>query len=182
MAYWCHGHAKNYGNPLRASAFYDLLLMTWSMRVNELVTYLNGHHHVTIDAGSLVRRNPRHTLNGHLHDTIGCWLPNLWRAMKPCGNTSILRSAVVNQILETLITLLQFLTAISVLRLVVDYKVLICTDNIHYIVLVRINMACHICYIYFVLYKHINNNMKQARPWMLANLKIIWQFYAYPVQ
>ena len=72
------------------------------------------------------------------------------------GNTSMLQSAVVNQIPETLRTLLQFLTAISVLRLVVDYKVLICTDNIHYIVLVRINMACHICYIYFVLYKHMN--------------------------
>ena len=25
------------------------------------------------------------------------------------------------------------------------------------------------------------NNMKQARPWMLANLKIIWQFHAHPV-
>ena len=24
-------------------------------------------------------------------------------------------------------------------------------------------------------------NMKQARPWMLANLKIIWQFHAHPV-
>jgi hypothetical protein len=24
-------------------------------------------------------------------------------------------------------------------------------------------------------------NMKQTRPWMLANLKIIWQFYAHPV-
>jgi hypothetical protein len=23
--------------------------------------------------------------------------------------------------------------------------------------------------------------MKQARPWMLANLKIIWQFHAHPV-
>jgi hypothetical protein len=24
-------------------------------------------------------------------------------------------------------------------------------------------------------------NMKQARPWMLTNLKIIWQFHAHPV-
>ena len=29
--------------------------------------------------------------------------------------------------------------------------------------------------------KFINVNMKQARPWMLANLKIIWQFHAHPV-
>ena len=28
---------------------------------------------------------------------------------------------------------------------------------------------------------YINSNMKQARPWMLANLKIIWQFHAHPV-
>jgi hypothetical protein len=27
----------------------------------------------------------------------------------------------------------------------------------------------------------IGHNMKQARPWMLANLKIIWQFHAHPV-
>ena len=27
----------------------------------------------------------------------------------------------------------------------------------------------------------IHNNMKQARPWMLANLKIICQFHAHPV-
>ena len=25
------------------------------------------------------------------------------------------------------------------------------------------------------------NNMKPARPWMLAHLKIIWQFHAHPV-
>jgi hypothetical protein len=28
---------------------------------------------------------------------------------------------------------------------------------------------------------YINYNMKQVRPWMLANLKIIWQFHAHPV-
>ena len=27
----------------------------------------------------------------------------------------------------------------------------------------------------------IDNNMKPARPWMLAHLKIIWQFQAHPV-
>jgi hypothetical protein len=27
----------------------------------------------------------------------------------------------------------------------------------------------------------INSNMKPARPWMLAHLKIIWQFHAHPV-
>ena len=31
--------------------------------------------------------------------------------------------------------------------------------------------------VFFILY----NNMKQARPWMLANLKIIWQFHAHQV-
>jgi hypothetical protein len=31
--------------------------------------------------------------------------------------------------------------------------------------------------VFFILY----NNMKQARPWMLANLKIIWQFHAHEV-
>ena len=28
---------------------------------------------------------------------------------------------------------------------------------------------------------YIIYNMKRARPWMLANLKIIWQFHAHPV-
>jgi hypothetical protein len=27
----------------------------------------------------------------------------------------------------------------------------------------------------------LQNNMKPARPWMLAHLKIIWQFHAHPV-
>jgi hypothetical protein len=31
-------------------------------------------------------------------------------------------------------------------------------------------LACYKCF-----------NMKQARPWMLTNLKIIWQFHAHPV-
>ena len=36
---------------------------------------------------------------------------------------------------------------------------------------------CHIIYVVYIF------NMKQARPWMLANLKIIWiwQFHAHPV-
>ena len=32
-----------------------------------------------------------------------------------------------------------------------------------------------------LLLKHYNINMKQPRSWMLANLKIIWQFYAHPL-
>jgi hypothetical protein len=32
-----------------------------------------------------------------------------------------------------------------------------------------------------LLLKHYNINMKHPRPWMLANLKIIWQFHAHPV-
>ena len=32
-----------------------------------------------------------------------------------------------------------------------------------------------------LLLKHYNINMRHARPWMLANLKIIWQFHAHPV-
>jgi hypothetical protein len=28
---------------------------------------------------------------------------------------------------------------------------------------------------------YVSINMKQARPWMLAHLKIIWQFHAHPV-
>ena len=27
----------------------------------------------------------------------------------------------------------------------------------------------------------VSNNMKPVRPWMLAHLKIIWQFHAHPV-
>jgi hypothetical protein len=39
--------------------------------------------------------------------------------------------------------------------------------------------------IFLLIFTHDNiyiwNNMKPARPWMLANLKIIWQFHAHPV-
>jgi hypothetical protein len=34
---------------------------------------------------------------------------------------------------------------------------------------------------YKQLYIHFVYNMKQARPWMLANMKIIWQFHAHPM-
>jgi hypothetical protein len=32
-----------------------------------------------------------------------------------------------------------------------------------------------------IIFGSIVYNMKQARPWMRANLKIIWQFHAHPV-
>jgi hypothetical protein len=35
-----------------------------------------------------------------------------------------------------------------------------------------------LCIVFFYIYLF---NMKQTRPWMLANLKIIWQFHAHPV-
>ena len=42
-----------------------------------------------------------------------------------------------------------------------------------------ISMCSHVCQ--QILSTHFSNNMKPARPWMLANLKIIWQFHAHPV-
>jgi hypothetical protein len=47
---------------------------------------------------------------------------------------------------------------------------------------------CHLCilflqlwHIFVHLFLYIIYNMKRARPWMLANLKIIWQFHSHPV-
>ena len=43
-----------------------------------------------------------------------------------------------------------------------------------------LNHYSFICSKFYKLYKY-NINMKPARPWMLAHLKIIWQFHAHPV-
>jgi hypothetical protein len=36
-------------------------------------------------------------------------------------------------------------------------------------------------YFYFISWMTVIINMKPARPWILAHLKIIWQFHAHPV-
>jgi hypothetical protein len=36
-------------------------------------------------------------------------------------------------------------------------------------------------YFYFISWMTVIINMKPAQPWMLAHLKIIWQFHAHPV-